>query len=92
MRRLFSAILASATLFALAVPASAMDPMMSGMKKTCPKGSTMVKGYTKKDGTKVDGYCRKDKGMMKGDAMKGDAMKGGAMKGAMMSPAPAPTK
>jgi pentapeptide MXKDX repeat protein len=29
--------------------------------KSCPKGETMVKGYTKKDGTKVASYCRKAK-------------------------------
>ena len=88
MRRFLSAILASAALFAFAVPVSA-DTAMSGMKmmKTCPKGQTMVKGYKKKDGTKVAGYCRASS-----SAMKGGAMHGGAMHGAMkMSPAPKAT-
>jgi len=36
---------------------------MSSMSKamTCPKGTTPVKGYTKKNGTKVAATCRKSK-------------------------------
>jgi hypothetical protein len=56
--------------------AAHMSSMGSSMKKSssmssmgsmkmattaCPKGQSMVKGYTKKDGTKVAAYCRKSK-------------------------------
>lgn len=37
--------------------ASAKSSAMSSKK--CAAGTTWVKGYTKKDGTKVKGYCRK---------------------------------
>jgi curli biogenesis system outer membrane secretion channel CsgG len=66
---------ASAQTGALATPTKAahMSSMSSSMKKSssmgavkmaptaCPKGQSMVKGYTKKDGTKVAAYCRKSK-------------------------------
>jgi hypothetical protein len=38
----------------MATPTPAPAPAM-----TCPPGKTMVKGYTKKDGTVVKPYCRK---------------------------------
>jgi hypothetical protein len=43
---------------------SSMSSSMGSMKMAttaCPKGQSMVKGYTKKDGTKVAPYCRKSK-------------------------------
>ena len=66
---------ASAQSGAMAAPTKAAksSSMSSSMKKsssmsslkmgatTCPKGQSMVKGYTKKDGTKVAAYCRKAK-------------------------------
>jgi nitrous oxide reductase accessory protein NosL len=66
---------ASAQNGAMAAPTKAAH-MSSSMKKSssmssmgsmkmattaCPKGQSMVKGYTKKDGTKVAAYCRKSK-------------------------------
>jgi hypothetical protein len=39
---------------------TAKPPMsMSKAVTKCPSGQTLVKGYTKKDGTKVAAYCRK---------------------------------
>jgi hypothetical protein len=83
MKRLLSALIASAALLMFAAPASAQSgamaaptkaaKMSSSMMKSssmgsmkmaptaCPKGQSMVKGYTKKDGTKVAAYCRKSK-------------------------------
>jgi hypothetical protein len=64
MRRLLSAVLASAAFFAVAAPSFAASPMpamssMSMKKMSCPTGTTMVKGYKKADGTMVKAYCRK---------------------------------
>jgi hypothetical protein len=42
---------------AKAAPAPA--PAAAAATVTCPAGKTMVKGYTKKDGTVVKPYCRK---------------------------------
>jgi hypothetical protein len=85
MKRLLTALIASAALLMFAAPASAQSGSMvaptkapkmsttSSMKNsssmgsmkmaptTCAKGTSMVKGYTKKDGTKVAAYCRKSK-------------------------------
>jgi hypothetical protein len=36
---------------------------MKPMTVKCPAGQTLVKGYTKKDGTKVAAYCRKKAAM-----------------------------
>jgi hypothetical protein len=47
-------------------PAMSSMSHMTGMKPMvtkCPAGSTLVKGYTKKDGTKVAAYCRKKAAM-----------------------------
>jgi|GEM_PF-2838942 hypothetical protein len=65
---------ASAQSGAMAAPTKAAKmSSMGSMKKsssmgsmkmaptTCAKGTSMVKGYTKKDGTKVAAYCRKSK-------------------------------
>jgi hypothetical protein len=68
MKRLLSSLFAAALLATLGTPAFAtataapMHMSMMGMHKhTCAMGSTWVKGYLKKDGTKVKGYCRKSK-------------------------------
>jgi hypothetical protein len=65
---------ASAQSGAMASPTKAakMSNMSSGSMKSssmsssttttkCPAGQSMVKGYTKKDGTVVKPYCRKSK-------------------------------
>jgi hypothetical protein len=73
----FAAPASAQTGGAMATPtkAASTSSMGSSMKKsssmsmgsmkmaptTCPKGQSMVKGYTKKDGTKVAAYCRKSK-------------------------------
>ena len=75
MNRLVTALIASATFLTLATPSFAQTSMSSpsAMKapmakatpsmmkstKSCPKGESYVKGYTKSNGTKVKGYCRK---------------------------------
>jgi hypothetical protein len=65
MKRLFSSIFAATLLATFSAPAFAtptMAPMsmMGGMHvHKCAVGSTWVKGYVKKNGTKVKGYCRK---------------------------------
>jgi uncharacterized low-complexity protein len=75
MKRILTALIASAALLMFAAPASAQAGAMSHatqapkMSKSsamttaaaCPKGQSMVKGYKKKDGTMVKSYCRKSK-------------------------------
>ncbi len=56
-----TAIVAEATPMAMKMPMAKMKPAGN---HTCPKGSTYVKTYKKKDGTKVAGYCRKSTGKM----------------------------
>jgi len=76
MTRFLRALAAAAALAFLATPVVAQTtatPMAMKMpmakvkpagNHTCPKGTTYVKTYKKKDGTKVAGYCRKAAGKM----------------------------
>ena len=68
MSKLVRGVLALVMVAAFALPASADNMKMSGMKGSsmsstmmtmkCAKGKHWVKAYTKKNGTKVKGYCR----------------------------------
>ena len=65
MKRMLSALLASAALFSFTAPSFADASTMSKMSMkagnavhVCPKHSMWVKGYTKKNGAVVKGYCR----------------------------------
>jgi hypothetical protein len=73
MNRLLTALATGAMVLSLGAPsfaAATPKPMKSPMSmaspmakmsstKSCPKGESYVKGYTKSNGTKVKGYCRK---------------------------------
>jgi hypothetical protein len=60
MRRYFLSLIAAVAFALVANPVFAADTMKATtMTKTCPTGQTLVKAYTKKDGTKVAAYCRK---------------------------------
>jgi hypothetical protein len=57
---MFLSLIAALTLTLAASPIFAADAMKTKAAiTTCPAGQTLVKGYTKKDGTKVAAYCRK---------------------------------
>lgn len=67
MRRIVLSLIAAVVFGLVASPSFAADSTKMGSTKpkmgiaTCPAGQTLVKGYTKKDGTKVAAYCRKNK-------------------------------
>lgn len=64
MKRILTALSIIALVLTLgSFNASAADKMssMGAGPSTCAAGSSLVKGYTKADGTKVAAYCRSSK-------------------------------
>ena len=83
MRSLFRHIAVAACIVALGTPSAFASDTLTQVAQamappvTCPAGQTLVKGYTKKDGTKVAAYCKASKSksmMMGGSKMSGMAM------------------